>query len=80
MSRRSADQIAIIFQQLGTIRTAVSALQLTEENHLATLRGRQTVDDDEALHMSFKRLADDITDMEEVLAGIGEAAGNIAKL
>lgn len=80
MSRRSTAQIAIIFQQLDTLRAAVNALQRIEQSHPDSLRGGQTVDGDETLYLSFKKLNDDITDMEEVLVTLAEAAGDIAKL
>lgn len=80
MSRRSTEQIETIFQQLDTLRTAVSALQCIEERHPGSLRGGQTVDDAGARDLSFRRLNEAITDMQEVLITLAEAAGDIAKL
>ncbi|MFY0727402.1 hypothetical protein [Pseudomonas sp. NFX15] len=67
-----------IFSQLHTLRTAVESLKEKERVH--SLRGHQTVDSSEAIHLSFQRLQTAIKEMEDTLLMIAEATGEIGKL
>ncbi|WP_312933908.1 hypothetical protein [Pseudomonas sp.] len=83
MPRTRADsntQLAAIFDQLLALRESVHALHVTEQDRAISLRGHQTVDDDEALDLAFAKLQDDIAGIEEGLATIAEAMGDIPKL
>jgi hypothetical protein len=80
MSLDSRKHFALIFDQLLVLRDSVDQLQKIEVARVHTLRGHQTVDVNEAVHLSFLKLQDDIAGMEEVLASIAEATGDIPKL
>lgn len=80
MSTYSRTQIAEIFDQLRVLRQAVTALGAVEEWDVASLRGSQTMDVEGAIHLSFMKLQDQIAAMEETLATIAEATGEIPKL
>ena len=80
MSIGSKTQIAAIFDQLLALRKSVSELHDTEVNSVNTLRGHQTVDVDGAIQLLFSKVQDDISGLEEALATIAEATGDIPKL
>lgn len=80
MSAESRQRFALIFAQLQDLRESMRALQEFEEARVRNLRGQQTVDDRGAVHVSFLKLQDDIAQIEEVLATIAEATGDIEKL
>ena len=80
MSIDSKTQIAAIFDQLLVLRKSVSELHETEVNAVSTLRGHQTVDVHGAIHLLFLKVQDDIAGLEEALATIAEATGDIPKL
>nr|WP_314533529.1 hypothetical protein [uncultured Pseudomonas sp.] len=80
MSIGSKTQIAAIFDQLLALRKSVSELHDTEVNSVNTLRGHQTVDVDGAIQLLFLKVQDDISGLEEALATIAEATGDIPKL
>lgn len=80
MSTYSRTQIAEIFDQLRVLRQAVTELGAVEESDVASLRGSQTMDVEGAIHLSFMKLQDQIAAMEETLATIAEATGEIPKL
>lgn len=67
-----------IFGQLHALRTAVESLKEKERDH--SLRGHQTVDSSEAIHLSFQKLQAAIREMEDTLLMIAEATGEIGKL
>ncbi|WP_213878855.1 hypothetical protein [Pseudomonas sp. dw_358] len=71
--------IAAVFEHLRLLREKVSALAASEENQVRTLKGHQTPDTQEAIHLSFAKLQDQIESMEETLATIAEATGEIPK-
>ncbi|MGI4840289.1 MAG: hypothetical protein ACRYF9_22025 [Janthinobacterium lividum] len=78
----SADDVSIaaVFEQLRVLREKVTVLAAREESQVVTLEGQQTVDTKEAIHLSFVKLQDQIGRMEETLATIAEATGEIPKL
>nr|WP_314489672.1 hypothetical protein [uncultured Pseudomonas sp.] len=76
----SNTQLAAIFDQLLALRESVHQLHVTEQERAITLRGHQTVDDNEALDLAFAKLQADIAGIEEGLATIAEAMGDIPKL
>lgn len=80
MSAYSRTLIAGIFDQLRVLRQAVTELGAVEESDVASLRGSQTMDVEGAIHLSFMKLQDQIAAMEETLATIAEATGEIPKL
>jgi hypothetical protein len=73
-------QMALIFEQLRVLRESVNELLALETEKVRMLRGHQTVDTSESLNLSFSKLQEDIVSMEEVLASIAEATGDISKL
>jgi len=66
--------------QLRVLRETVRDLEKVEEFQVVSLRGAQSVDVDGALHLSFRKLEDQIAGIEETLAAIAEAIGTIPKL
>ena len=80
MSNDKKASIAGIFDQLRLLRQSVSELEAVQEAAVTALRGHQTVDSEEAVRSSFANLQDQIGGMEETLAAIAEAAGEISKL
>ncbi|MBN2978740.1 hypothetical protein BFW88_18700 [Pseudomonas fluorescens] len=79
MSAESQTQIAAIFDQLLALRESVNRLQQTEAERVDSLRGHQTVDVDGAFLLIFQKLQGHIGSMEEALATIAEATGDIPK-
>jgi hypothetical protein len=65
---------------LGQLRSRIRDLERSELERVDRLRGHQTVDDREALGQSFARLETALLDIEETLATLGEATGEIGKL
>lgn len=55
-------------------------LQQTENERAGSLRGHQTMDVDGAFLLVFQKLQDNIASMEEALATLAEATGDIPKL
>ncbi|ROM69790.1 hypothetical protein BK653_12610 [Pseudomonas brassicacearum] len=80
MTMESRDQVAVIFGQLRILRESVLELEKMESGNVTELRGQQTLDVDGAVHQSFARLLDNVAAMEELLATIAEATGDIPKL
>lgn len=72
--------IAEVFDHLRLLRQKVSALAADEESRVLSLAGHQTTDAKEAIHLSFVKLQDQIGAIEETLATIAEATGEIPKL
>lgn len=72
-------QIAAIFDQLLSVRESVNNLQQTENERAGSLRGHQTMDVDGAFLLVFQKLQDNIASMEEALATLAEATGDIPK-
>lgn len=73
-------QVSTLFEQLRLLRENVGLLATRTEAQVPELRGEQTQDASEALHLSFAKLQDQIAAMEETLATIAEATGEIGKL
>lgn len=78
MSVDSKAQVASIFEQLLSLRESVNTLREIEEGS-ATLRGQQTMDVDGAFDLVFEKLQDNIASMEEALATLAEATGDVPK-
>nr|WP_238418327.1 hypothetical protein [Pseudomonas cannabina] len=76
----SQQQYRLVWTTLQTLREEVRNLQLSELERDESLRGRQTVDDREAIQQSFIGLDQALDDIEATLATIGEATGEIGKL
>ncbi|MCH5499510.1 hypothetical protein L6218_14910 [Pseudomonas syringae pv. syringae] len=79
MGKDSAILVAGIFNQLRVLREAVMDLEAVE-SEVTSLQGSQTMDIVGAVHMSFIKLQDQIAAMEETIASIAEATGEIPKL
>jgi len=79
MAPTSKIRIAAIFAQLRVLRESVTDLE-TVESEVASLRGSQTMDVKGAVQLSFTKLKGQIAAMEETLASIAEATGEIPKL
>lgn len=79
MAPTSKIRIAAIFDQLRVLRESVTELE-TVESEVASLRGSQTMDIKGAVQLSFTKLQGQIAAMEETLASIAEATGEIPKL
>jgi transposase len=73
-------QMSQIFVQLRQLRESVTQLATSERHRVQELRGAQTPDTDEAIELSFATLQDQIAAMEETLATLAEATGDIPKL
>ncbi|RRV10320.1 hypothetical protein EGJ27_01470 [Pseudomonas sp. v388] len=69
-----------VWATLEQLRAGVQDLERWELDRVDRLRGHQTVDDREAIRQSFAKLAAAILEIEETLATIGEATGEIGKL
>ncbi|KAA8711309.1 hypothetical protein [Pseudomonas cannabina] len=80
MGHSSQQQYRLVWTALQTLREEVRNLQLSELERDESLRGRQTVDDREAIQQSFVGLDQALDDIEATLATIGEATGEIGKL
>ncbi|SDW70845.1 hypothetical protein SAMN05444064_10658 [Pseudomonas syringae] len=80
MGHISLQQYRLVWTTLQTLREEVRNLQLSELERDESLRGRQTVDDREAIQQSFVGLDQALDDIEATLATIGEATGEIGKL
>lgn len=80
MSAKSQAQIAAILDQLLSLRESVNSHQLTENERVGSLHGHQTIDVDGAFILVFQELQDNIVSMEEALATLAEATGDIPKL
>lgn len=79
MASANKIRIAAIFDQLRVLRNSVTDLE-TVESEVASLRGSQTMDVKGAVQLSFTKLQAQIGAMEETLASIAEATGEIPKL
>lgn len=80
MTTESGMKTREIFEQLRRLRRSVSELEASESYDVQALRGSQTPDTDEAMQLSFAKLQEQIAGMEETLATIAEATGEIPKL
>lgn len=80
MSKDSKALVAGIFDQLRVLRETVTDLEAADGPEVESLAGAQTVDVAEAVHLSFMKLQDQIAAMEETLATIAEATGEISKV
>lgn len=80
MSDKRKTQVGAIYIQLRGLRESVNALEKIEADEVETLRGHQTVDPDEAVELAMSKLRDQVAEMEETLATLAEATGDIPKL
>lgn len=79
MSSDTREHVAAIFDQLLALRESVTALERAEQDRAGSLRGHQTVDVDGAFHLGFQKLQDEIASMEETLATLAEATGDVPR-
>lgn len=80
MGNDNKAQIAGIFEQLRVLRESIAELEDNETSQVSSLRGHQTVDVEGAVHLSFMTLQKAIAKIEETLAAMAEATGEIPKL
>lgn len=80
MDKSSHEQFQAVWTKLQSLRDSIRHLEHTELERVHRLRGSQTVDDMEAVQQSFAKLELAIADIEETLATLGEATGEIGKL
>lgn len=80
MDTSSHEQFETAWTKLQLLRGSIRDLEHAELERVHRLRGSQTVDDLEAVQQSFAKLELAILDIEETLATIGEATGEIGKL
>lgn len=80
MSNRRKTQLSAIYLQLRGLRESVNTLEKIETDEVDSLRGHQTVDPDESVELAMSKLRDQIAEMEETLATLAEATGDIPKL
>jgi hypothetical protein len=80
MSKDSKALVAGIFDQLRILRETVTDLEAVDGSEVTSIAGAQTVDVTEAVHLSFMKLQHQIAAMEETLATIAEATGEISKV
>lgn len=80
MNESSKKRFDAVWATLQELRDGVRDLQDCELERVERLRGHQTVDDREAVRQSFAKLEIAIVEIEETLATIGEATGEIGKL
>jgi hypothetical protein len=80
MNHSSNEQFGTVWATLEKLRGEIRNLERSELERLDHLRGHQTVDDRESIQQSFIKLDQAVLEIEETLATIGEATGEIGKL
>lgn len=80
MTSANAVHITQIASLLRALREAVIELEQIELAHVKHLTGDQTVDSRQSLSQCFANFQDSITDMENGLASVAEATGEISEL
>jgi hypothetical protein len=80
INHSSKEQFDTVWATLEKLRGAIHQLERSELERLDRLRGHQTVDDRESIEQSFVKLDHAVLEIEETLATIGEATGEIGKL
>lgn len=80
MGKNTKAEIAAIFEQLRLLRERITVLESAEASQVVALRGRQTLDTQDAITLSFHTLQSHIASMEETLATLAEATGDSPKL
>ena len=80
MTSANAVHITQIASLLRSLRDAVNELEQIELAHVKHLAGDQTVDSQQSLSQCFANFQDSITDMENGLASVAEATGEVSEL
>ena len=78
LTTQLAPQLETVFAQIRTLHRSIVTLEEVAGYH--SLRGHQTVDDDECIDISFESLHAAIRSMEQTLTLFAEAMGEIRKL
>jgi hypothetical protein len=73
MSDAIRNQMAIVLNQLETLRACVEALARLELGEVPELAGHQTVDNSQSIAQGFVTLEASIVEMEQTLAMLAEA-------
>jgi hypothetical protein len=80
MTSANAVHITQIASLLRSLRDAFNKLEQFELAHVKHLTGDQTVDSRQSLSQCFANFQNSITDMENGLASMAEATGEISEL
>ena len=80
MTKASERHIIGIAALLRSLSKAVDELEQIELAQVAQLQGEQTVDSRQSLSQCFSIFQNSIADMENALASMAEATGEIGKL
>ncbi|WP_110951267.1 hypothetical protein [Pseudomonas bohemica] len=80
MTRASERHIIGIAAMLRALRKAVDELEQLELTQVEPLKGHQTVDSKQSLSQCFSSLQTSIEEMENLLATVAEATGEVGKL
>ena len=80
MKHERHERFDAVWVTLERLRDDIRGLERSELERVAHLRGHQTVDDLGALQQSFVKLDHAVLDIEQTLASLGEATGEIGKL
>jgi hypothetical protein len=78
MPTASQHRITEVTDILRSLRNAVNGLEQLELAQVGNLRGEQTVDSKQSLSQCFTEFQRCITDMEDALASIAEATGDVS--
>jgi hypothetical protein len=79
MTSANAVHITQIASLLRSLRDAVTELEQIELAHVKHLTGDQTVDSQQSISQCFANFQDSITDMENGLASMAEATGEVSE-
>ncbi|CAM3084915.1 hypothetical protein BZK31_01030 [Pseudomonas floridensis] len=80
MKSDSHQDVGAVQTTLKQLREDLRNLERSELERVQQLRGHQTVDAVEAIEQSFVRLNQSVADIEQTLALLGEATGELGKL
>lgn len=79
MTSANAVHITQIASLLRSLRDAVNELEQIELAHVRHLTGDQTVDSQQSLSQCFANFQNSITDMENGLASMADATGEVSE-
>lgn len=77
MNERRREQLYRIAEELETLRESIHQLKAQEEAASGPLHGKQATVAHQSLERAFDDLRDSINHMEEVLAALAEATGEV---
>lgn len=74
------DHFAILTSQVEALRISIQALEHESGVRGRTLRGQQTVDDQQAVYQAFDELDEAVTHVSDVLLALAEALNEVPRL